>query len=117
MDGETIARDAAYSKTEFLRRIGRKQASWSSLKRAGLRTIIVAGGSYVLGSDWLRFLADRSSVEASAEPSDEVDLLRKLSRALKSGSHDEAKMHLEALRKAGINLRLGSDLDQNEVAE
>ena len=60
MDGETIRRGESYSKSEFLRRIGKKQASWSSLKKAGLRTIQTCGGAYVLGDDWLDFLAKQS---------------------------------------------------------
>jgi hypothetical protein len=72
MDGETIARDAAYSKTEFLRRIGKKQASWRSLKRAGLRTIEVAGGAFVLGEDWLEFLANTTQGRVAGSPPDLV---------------------------------------------
>jgi hypothetical protein len=61
MDGETIVRGASYSKTEFLRRIGKKQTSWRSLKKAGLRTIQIAGGAYVIGDDWLEFLASQQN--------------------------------------------------------
>lgn len=59
MNGETILRGASYSKTEFLRRIGKKQTSWRTLKKAGLRTIQIAGGAFVLGDDWIDFLASQ----------------------------------------------------------
>lgn len=61
MNGETIFRGASYSKTEFLRRIGKKQTSWRTLKKAGLRTIQIAGGAFVLGDDWIDFLARQGS--------------------------------------------------------
>jgi hypothetical protein len=56
MHGETINEHEAYTKSGFLQRIGRKEAAWRSLRRAGLRTIEIAGGAYVMGADWLEFL-------------------------------------------------------------
>jgi hypothetical protein len=51
-----IRADEAYSKAEFLRRVGWKSAALTAAKEKGLRVILAGGRSYVLGSDWISFL-------------------------------------------------------------
>ncbi len=116
MEGESVSRNAAYSKTEVLRCIGRNQASWRSLKRDGLRTIEVAGGAYVLGSAWLDYLAAKAEPAPRSPHADAESCVSHAVDALASSDLDSARHHLSDLRKQGFDLRLGSDLE-NEVAE
>lgn len=56
MRTEPIHRDAAYEKTDFLQRVGLRQAAWRTAKRQGLRTIQIHGRAFVRGEDWLDYL-------------------------------------------------------------
>jgi hypothetical protein len=59
-----IERDAAYTKEEFMRRLGINEDAWKGMKRRGLIIRKDAKRVYVLGSDWLDFLqqcADKPS--------------------------------------------------------
>lgn len=56
MNTEPILRDAAYEKSDFLKRVGLKAAAWRTAKRQGLRTIEAHGKAYVRGEDWLAYL-------------------------------------------------------------
>jgi hypothetical protein len=51
--------DEAYSLAEFLRRVGWRRGALSTARREGLRVVTAGGLSYVLGSDWIRFLDQR----------------------------------------------------------
>ena len=66
MSTEPILRDAAYEKTDFLKRVGLKAAAWRTARRQGLRTIQVHGKAFVRGEDWLAYL-DRMGQGFNAE--------------------------------------------------
>ena len=51
-----IERDAAYTKEQFMRRLGINEDAWKGMKRRGLIVRKDAKRVYVLGSDWLAFL-------------------------------------------------------------
>jgi hypothetical protein len=54
---EEIQAGTAYSLAEFSRRVGLRDWAVRAARRAGLRVIHKHGRAFVLGSDWLAYLA------------------------------------------------------------
>ena len=57
---EEIQAGTAYSLAEFSRRVGLRDWGVRAARRAGLRVIHKHGRAFVLGSDWLAYLAAES---------------------------------------------------------
>lgn len=61
---EPIAADCSYEKSDFLRRVGLKAHAWRTAVRQGLRVVRCHGRAYVLGRDWIDYLAAQADQPA-----------------------------------------------------
>jgi hypothetical protein len=58
-----IRADEAYTVAEFRRRATLQRYALSQAQRAGLRIVAVGRKRYVLGADWLAFLAQQAELQ------------------------------------------------------
>ena len=74
LHGETVVAGEIYTRQEFLKRIGRSEAAWRTLRKSGLPIIRLSGGVFVRAEAWIEFAArfekpdDGTLIEAEAEP-------------------------------------------------